>query len=355
MFRQNEKKIVTTVIVGVGDPSIATDCHIPGTQAASNLMLVGLCDVSPKIYDWAQKHGVKAYQDFQDVLNDPQIQMVQIATPDWLHWEQAEQALCAGKHVLLQKPPCLTKQDLDSMARLVRSSQCRLKVILNQRQTALSRTIKQLVDTGRIGELCEIQIRFLGHRYPISNLNSPYLKASSGGVWIHNGLHWLDEAYLYSGHLPTDVQLFTTRNGNGPDEMLGEGSNYWSAIFNMGRVTFHFEYNAMLMAEGLPAGMYRTLIGTRGEIRQEPGGDDIILYEVGKQDPSHIEVNRDDCVLENDMKDSFRIGLEKFGNEILNDIETEPYIEDSLYLMGCLFDALEADRMNEVVSLGVTK
>jgi len=333
---------VRTGIVGAGVESIATGCHIPGSLGADNMELVALCDINPGVKNYAEKYGVKAYLDYKEMLADPEIDMVQVATPDWVHCEQAKMALAAGKHALLQKPPCLTLKEVESLRKAAAQSGRLLKVIQHQRETALSRTIKARIDDGSIGELREIKIRFLGRRYPIQNLKSPYLTEACGGVWVHNGMHWLDEAFFYAEALPESVQVFTARNPEGAPQVLGEGPNYWSAIFKMGRVAFHFEYNAALTADSLPAGMHRALIGTKGELRQECGSQEISLYQAGQDKAIPCPVLDDAKIKNNEMVDAFRMALEKFGRQILGGPLEPPFIEDSLTMMEALLKGVEA-------------
>jgi len=187
--------------------------------------LVALCDRLAGVHDSARQHGLRAYTDYAEMLADTAVEMVQVATPDWCHVDHAEQALAAGRHVLLQKPPCTDGEGLERLRIAARDSRARLKVLLNTRQTRLCRTLKALLDAGTIGRLVQVRIASRGHRFPIADLSSPYLSAALGGVWVHNGLHWLDEACFYADALPTAVQVVATRNGHGPPEVLGEGRN----------------------------------------------------------------------------------------------------------------------------------
>jgi predicted dehydrogenase len=76
---------IKTGILGAGQANIATNNQLPATLAAENIELVALCDINPAVNDYARQHGVKAYTDYGAMLADPEIEMIQIATPDWLH------------------------------------------------------------------------------------------------------------------------------------------------------------------------------------------------------------------------------------------------------------------------------
>lgn len=333
-------KRVTTAILGAGRPNIATNHQLPGSLAAEYAELVALCDLDEGVYEYARKNRVRAYTDYAEMLENADIDMVQVATPDQFHCGHATMALAAGKHVLLQKPPCLNRGELNRLRDAVEKSQCRMKIILNQRHTILSRSIKHYLNQGAAGELREIIIRYRGRRFPIGNPGSFYLKKESGGVWLHNSLHWLDEAFFYSETLPTEVNICSTRNENGASAYLGEGPNYWSAIFPMGKVTFLFEYNTMLLKDDMPGGMQRILIGTEGEIRQNYGSDDLILYRKDADKAEMLSLLEDGGDIDPAVK-SFQLGIDDFAAEILDGIEREPKINDTLNLFELLLEGLK--------------
>ena len=331
---------VSCAILGAGAPNIATNHHLPGTVAAENAELVALCDRLETVRDFAEQAGVKAYTDYADMLDDVEIDMVQVATPDQFHCEHATMALESGKHVLLQKPPCLNMDELTKLRDAVSKSACRLKVILNQRHTSLSRSIKHYLEQGSIGELREIIIKYRGRRFPVQNLDSFYMKKESGGVWLHNSLHWLDEAFFYSEILPREIQVYSTRNENGIPQCLGEGPNYWSAVFPMDKVTFLFEYNTMLLKDDMPGGMQRVLIGTEGEIRQDYGSNDLILYHIGADKTEILPLLEDEGDIDPVIK-SFQLGIDDFAKEILDGQERDPKISDTLALFELLLKGLK--------------
>lgn len=331
-------------ILGAGRANIATSCQIPACLRAKGVRLVCLCDRLEGVHEIARSHGVRSTTDYAVMLADPEIGMVQIATPDWCHLDHTRQALAAGKHVLLQKPICANLADLHALEDLVAQADSRLKILLNNRHTVLVRTIHAAIEAGLIGELRHVQIQYRGHRFPIDDPASPYLKAELGGVWVHNGLHWLDEACLYADSPPSSVQVNTARHDRGPARLLGEGPNYWSGIFRLGpAVTFHFEYNTMLLAEGLPGGMQRTLIGTAGELRVDYGSERPRLFRTTPLDSPLLEPAEDESGLPiywvkpvdtfpsptDATTDSFRRAIEDFAAEIRDGRERPPFLADS--------------------------
>ncbi len=341
-------------IVGAGRPNIATSNHIPACLQSRKVSLVALCDRLDSVRDYARQCGATAYTDFAAMLADPRVQMVQVATPDWLHCEHAERALAAGKHVLLQKPPCVSSDELERLRRAAAAAPGRLKVALNNRQTRTTRTFRKLISAGVIGCVRSVRIVYRGRRFPIADPDSPYLKTALGGVWVHNGLHWLDEAFFYCDARPVAVQVFTTRNPEGADAVLGEGPNYWSACFEMGPdVIFRFEYNTMLTGDGLPGGMFRCVIGDEGELRQEYGHPEIVLFRKGASPPETVSPAAAERSVGDDSIESFRRMIDAFADEIIHDCERPPALDDSLFLMQALFAGAESARERRRIVLEV--
>src|SRR5207247_9631921 len=70
------------------------------------------CNAAP----FAKRHGVaQAYTDYRDLLRDPQIEMISITAPNRLHAQITIDAAKAGKHVVCEKPLCITLEEADAM------------------------------------------------------------------------------------------------------------------------------------------------------------------------------------------------------------------------------------------------
>src|SRR5437762_14064821 len=65
---------------------------------------------------FAQRHGIpRAYTDYRELLRDPQVEMISITAPNRLHAQLTIDAAKAGKHVVCEKPLCLTLEEADAM------------------------------------------------------------------------------------------------------------------------------------------------------------------------------------------------------------------------------------------------
>lgn len=130
----------------------------------------------------AQEFGVEKWStDYHEVLNDPQVDAVVIATPPFLHAEQVESALKAGKHVLLEKPIAESRESLQRIVKAVESAPS-LKVLeASCRHTRLTRKfkfIKELIDSGKLGEVYHIHHNSLGR--------TTFIEYNPNGAWAMN-------------------------------------------------------------------------------------------------------------------------------------------------------------------------
>lgn len=101
---------------------------------------------------FAEKYGAsQAYDDWRRLVNDPNVDVVCIATPTGLHREIAVAAAQAGKHVLTEKPIATTLADADAMIEACANAGVQLGVIFMYRYMDTALKMKQAIDQGLIG------------------------------------------------------------------------------------------------------------------------------------------------------------------------------------------------------------
>ena len=130
----------------------------------------------------AEEFGVEKWStDYRDVLNDPAVDAVILATPPFVHAEQLEESLKAGKHVLLEKPIAESRESLQRILKAVEDAPS-LKVLeASCRHTRLTRKfkfIKEMIDSGRLGEVYHI------HHNTLSR--GTFIEYNPNGAWAMN-------------------------------------------------------------------------------------------------------------------------------------------------------------------------
>jgi predicted dehydrogenase len=174
--------------------------HARAYRATGRCRLRWLYDIdAPKAGALAAELGAeKAATHFEQILEDPEVQAISIASYDDAHFGQAIAALEAGKHVFVEKPLCRTVDELLAIKRAWLRHGGRLKLSSNMvlRQAPLYGWIKETIDAGRFGKLYAFDGDYLygrlgkimeGWRSRVEN----YSVMAGGGVHLVDLLLWL--------------------------------------------------------------------------------------------------------------------------------------------------------------------
>ncbi|MHC4521365.1 MAG: Gfo/Idh/MocA family protein, partial [Planctomycetota bacterium] len=118
--------------------------------------LMGVTDANPARKEAARALGLKWYNTVREVLSDPRIEAVFIATNNRSHAPIAEEAIEAGRHCLIEKPIATTLEDAQRLQRLSRQHGVSLAADHMMTKNAYNQRAKDLIDTGAIGQVNDI-------------------------------------------------------------------------------------------------------------------------------------------------------------------------------------------------------
>jgi len=139
---------------------------------------------------YAEQHGARAYKDFEAILRDDSIDIVDVCTPTDLHSSQAVAALESGKHVVVEKPMALSLRDADSMIAAAKRSGKKLMVAHVLRFFPEYMKAKEVVDSGAVGELRSARAE---RAASLPAWSEWFLdRARSGGVPVDMAIHDVD-------------------------------------------------------------------------------------------------------------------------------------------------------------------
>lgn len=196
-----DKKMIRFGILGCG--AIAR-FHADAIARIENAVLVGVADaLTEGARRFAEEYQVKAYADYQEMLQDDMIDAVCICTPSGFHRENAMDALRAHKHVVLEKPMAFTRAETEIIEAEVEKSGCVLTVICQLRFSDDVRRVKQLLTEKALGELvfCDLYMKYWRDQayYASSNWKGTRL-FDGGGALMNQGIHGVDLLlYLVGG------------------------------------------------------------------------------------------------------------------------------------------------------------
>ena len=158
--------------------------------------LVGCFDTFSQSADrLAAETGCTAFHRLEDLLADPQINIVTIGTPSGAHLEPAVAAAKAGKHVIVEKPLEITLKRCDAIIAACKKSGVKLSTILPSRFHDGSRELKRAVDAGRFGQLTlgDAYVKwFRTQAYYDSGAWRGTWELDGGGALMNQAIHSVD-------------------------------------------------------------------------------------------------------------------------------------------------------------------
>ena len=183
----------STVRVGLLAYGAIGDEHNKAVLATSGLTLTAVCDTNSERLAAALliSPDAKTFSDANSMLSSGEIDLVVVSTPPNSHYEWAKQALSQGIHVVLEKPMALTTEQCDELMGLAKDSGLLLVVYQNRRYDLDFLTMKQLIDSGEIGDVFHYESFVGGYSKPCSYWHSD--TAVSGGAIFDWGSHFIDQ------------------------------------------------------------------------------------------------------------------------------------------------------------------
>lgn len=128
--------------------------------------LYAVCDINQaRAEEVGRRLGAAhVYTDYKDMIADPALDAVIIASPDQDHREMVENTLAAGKHILCEKPLALTREDCEAIVKAVKNSDRKFMVGQICRYTPGFKQAKEIIESGAIGELTFVESEY-AHDY----------------------------------------------------------------------------------------------------------------------------------------------------------------------------------------------
>ncbi len=184
----------TTKIAVVGYGRWGRVCHVPLILQAPGLELVGVASGDAAKREQIRTDlGVRAYQNLDEVLADESVEAVVLATPNDTHENFALRALDAGRHVVTDKPMCLSLAQCDAMMGAAQRSGKILTTFQNRRRDGDFLTLHNLISSGEMGDLRWIEMAWQGFR---PNGGWRGQTEHGGGKLFDLGAHLIDQLLL---------------------------------------------------------------------------------------------------------------------------------------------------------------
>lgn len=186
-------------VIGVGGIS---GTHFPGWKESPHTEVIALADsFRPNLEKAGAAQGIELlYEDGYDLINNPDIDIVDICTPNAYHTPLAIAALKAGKHVICEKPLAPTPQDIRDMIAARDASGKLLMTAQHFRFQGSALALKAEIETGALGDIYHARSWMLRRAAVPVRPGFIHKANSGGGPCIDIGVHILDLTLWLMGH-----------------------------------------------------------------------------------------------------------------------------------------------------------
>ncbi|MEM1212581.1 MAG: Gfo/Idh/MocA family oxidoreductase [Planctomycetota bacterium] len=186
-------------VVGVGG---ILGTHMPGWEASPHTTVAACCDVREEAATgFAKKREIETvYTDYEKLLADDSIDVIDLAVPTAFHAPMTIQALEAGKHVFCEKPLAPTPKEIEQIIEARDKSGKMTCTMQNQRYTPESKALRRRFHAGDLGNVYHARLWWLRRTQLPARPGFVYKKNSGGGPCIDIGVHILDLALWLMGN-----------------------------------------------------------------------------------------------------------------------------------------------------------
>ncbi len=182
------KKIIGGAVIGYGGMG---GFHAEKMQTVAGIELMGVYDIDPARNELAKSRGIHAYNTREELLSDPRIDLVTVATPNDVHKEIVINALASGKNAISEKPVAMDSTELEEMISASNRYNKLFTVHQNRRWDEDYLTIKKLIEEKQLGKIHRIESRVHGSRGIPSGWREE--REHGGGMVLDWGVHLLDQ------------------------------------------------------------------------------------------------------------------------------------------------------------------
>jgi phthalate 4,5-cis-dihydrodiol dehydrogenase len=290
---------------------------------------------------FVSRYGGRAYTRYEDVLSDPEVDAVVVATPHHLHTEIVLNAARAGKHIMLEKPIALDLQECDQIAQAVRKHGIKFMAGHTNHFVSLYQQAKEIVESGELGELV-LGVDKTAKLWLASNRRDWHLdRNTGGGMWMTIGVHNIDRLtwFAQSRVMSVSAHLDTRFHQQQADDVGAAFLRYQSG------------FTALVYVVGYRSGVSSfeiELVGTKGILKVDKlKGLSIGRDETWQHIPAKEGIGADTW-----MDEALINQWQAFLDCIESDSESPVTVAFARHIMAVIFAAEESSRQQKEVSVG---
>jgi predicted dehydrogenase len=240
--------------------------------------------------DYAERHNIAHwYADAGQLIADPDVDAVYIATPPHVHLEYTEMCAAAGKPVFVEKPMALHFAECQAMMDVCKRANVPLWVAYYRRCLPRFLKIKNLIDSGAIGDIRSIVVKLYKKAWATVDNPVPWRvqpEISGGGLFLDVGVHMLDILDYLLGEIKSVSGIAANQGGQySAEDHVVASFSFASGVLGTGDWCF---------SGGMDVD-YTVILGTKGQIEYATFAPEPIIAttEQGREtfaidDPPHV-------------------------------------------------------------------
>ena len=192
--------------------------HAPFIDLAEKLELAAIVQRSK---DTAKSSypDVNIVKSHQEILDDPDIELIVVAAPNEYHFEMSQQALEAGKHVIIEKPFSPTTAETNQLISLAECRERHIFVFHNRRWDGDFMTVRKVIQDGLIGDVIEYEARYNRYKPALNPKPWKEIEGPASGILYDLGTHIIDQVVcLFGVPQSATAKLYKQRQGSRVDD-----------------------------------------------------------------------------------------------------------------------------------------
>lgn len=340
-------------VIGAG--GIADRRTIPGMMLANNAELIAVMEINTELAERlrAKWNAKRAYITAESLLADPEIDAVYIASPVFLHAQQARAAADAGKHILIEKPLAMTSEEGEQVVAYCESKGVQIAAGLMMRFGAYVQAMKQAIAEGKIGRVVSGYSQFTCWYPDMPGNWRQSKKNGGGGAMMDMGVHCIDLMQYVTGSKVKEVAAFQ------------DTLTFHYEVEDSSMVMLRLENGAQCVVQSnfnIPdqAAKWRLeFFGDQGRlageniIGQVDGGtlDALFCGDVGGYDAQQDTKEVAGTEIPVTFGNMYTREIESFGNSILNNLPLEVPASDAVQVQRVMEAAYRANDEKTVITL----
>lgn len=344
-------------VIGAG--GIADRRTLPGMMLAENARLEAVMEIDAKHAETLkEKYGAaKAYTSAEELISDPSIDAVYIASPVRAHFEQAASAALAGKHILLEKPLTLHIDEGKELLGICEKQGVLIAAGFMMRFHPYHRTLREMVANGEMGQIVSMRAQ-LSCWYPdVQDAWRQSMAESGGGALMDMGIHCIDLLQYITRDVARRVTAYA-----GTKTFTYDVEDSASVLLEFRGGAYGYVDSNFNVPDNASEGRLE-IYGTRasalakGTISQTGAGECRIIfsenadYDASQDRTENAGAAGSGGLLSEPLTNLYTREIESFGNSLLNGLPLEAPASDALLAQQIVLCAYQSARENRTVEI----